>query len=78
MNKIIFQIGILGFCISAVVFGGNGGSLIDIVSRSFIVFVGIVIAATALVLVGGSMVGKNNDRTRNPAKAPESTHAQQK
>ncbi|MBI5471719.1 MAG: hypothetical protein HY961_05190 [Ignavibacteriae bacterium] len=59
MNKLIFQIGILGFCIATVVFGGTGGSILDIVSRSFIVFVGIVLAATAVVLVGGTMASKD-------------------
>lgn len=60
MNKIIFQIGILGFCIAAVIFGGSGGGVLDIVSRAFIVFVGVVLAVTAVVLVGGTMIEKNS------------------
>jgi len=56
MNKIVFQIGILGFCVSAVVFGGSGGSVLDIVSRSFIVFVGIVLAAVVVLFLAGSMI----------------------
>jgi Kef-type K+ transport system membrane component KefB len=76
MNKLIFQIGVLGFCIAAVVFGGSGGSIIEIVSRSFIVFVGIVLAATALVLVAGTMMEKNamHDEARHTT---EPTNAQQ-
>ncbi|MDL1894129.1 hypothetical protein FBQ87_14775 [Sphingobacteriales bacterium CHB3] len=59
MNKLIFQIGVLGFCVATVIFGGSGGSVMEIVSRSFIVFVGIVLAATAIVLVGGMMIQRN-------------------
>lgn len=74
MNKIIFQIGILGFCVAAVIFGGSGGSLFDIISRSFIVFVGIVLAATAIVLVGGTMI-VNNAREPEPERKPEPPNA---
>ncbi len=66
MNKLIFQIGILGFCVATVVFGGSGGSILDIVSRSFIVFVGIVLAATAVVLVGGTMAARDNAEEPQP------------
>ena len=66
MNKLIFQIGILGFCVATVVFGGSGGSILDIVSRSFIVFVGIVLAATAVVLVGGTMAARDNVEEPQP------------
>lgn len=59
MNKLIFQIGVLGFCVATVIFGGSGGSVMEIVSRSFIVFVGIVLAATAIILVSGMMIQKN-------------------
>jgi hypothetical protein len=76
MNKIIFQIGILGFCVSAVVFGGRGGSVLDIVSSSFIVFVGIVLAATVVVLFAGTMMQKNP--SSSPVeKSADSTNAQQ-
>jgi hypothetical protein len=75
MNKIIFQIGILGFCVSAVVFGGNGGSVLDIVSRSFIVFIGIILAATAIVLVGGTMIGKNKSQPESDTQS-DSTKGQ--
>jgi SNF family Na+-dependent transporter len=72
MNKVIFQIGILGFCIAAVVYGGSGGSILDIVSRSFIVFIGIVLAAMVVVLVGGTMLEKNKaQRTGNQEQTPQ-------
>lgn len=75
MNKVIFQIGILGFCIAAVVYGSSGGSVLDIVSRSFIVFIGIVLAVMTVVLVGGTMLEKNKAQQ---APKPEPTqHTQQ-
>jgi hypothetical protein len=76
MNKLIFQIGILGFCIAAVVYGGSGGSILDIVSRAFIVFVGIVLAVTAILLVGGTMLEKNKMNVQ-PEQKPEQPRAQQ-
>ena len=73
MNKLVFQIGILGFCITAVVYGGSG-SILDIVSRSFIVFVGIVLAATAVLLVGGTMMEKNRMRDEKKQDQPHAQH----
>ena len=53
-NKIIFQIGVLAFCVSAVFLGIQNLSLMETVSRSFIVFIGVVLTV-ALVLFAGSM-----------------------
>ena len=53
-NKIIFQIGVLAFCVSAVFLGIQNLSLMETISRSFIVFVGAVLTV-ALVLLAGSM-----------------------
>jgi hypothetical protein len=83
MNKIVFQIGILGFCVSAVVFGGSGGSVLDIVSRSFIVFVGIVIAAAVTLFVAGSMLHNSMERKAmenkmDPAKTQTTQQQEQK
>ncbi len=55
MNKIIFQIGMLGFCVSAVFFGTQGMSLMETVSRAFIVFI-VVVCAIAVVLLMSSMI----------------------
>ena len=79
MNKLIFQIGVLGFCVATVIFGGSGGSIIEIVSRSFIVFVGIVLAAASIILIVGMMLSKNpdshaSDDTPN-TQAPKNTTA---
>jgi len=55
MNKIIFQIGMLAFCVAAVVFGTQGLTLMETVARSFIVFI-IVVCALALMLFASSMI----------------------
>ncbi|HCV43052.1 MAG TPA: hypothetical protein DGH68_06175 [Bacteroidetes bacterium] len=54
-NKIIFQIGVLAFCVTAVFFGVQNLPLIETVSRSFIVFVGVVLTV-AFALVAGSVL----------------------
>ena len=40
VNKTIFQMGLLTFFVSIVGFSLTGGSVLDIVTRAFIVFVG--------------------------------------
>ena len=55
MNKIIFQIGMLGFCVSAVLFGTQGMSLMETVARAFIVFI-VVVCAIAVVLLMSSLI----------------------
>lgn len=77
MNKLIFQIGVLGFCVSAVIFGADGGSLLEIVSRSFLVFVGIVLTAVLILVVGGTMVENNKRHQEGKERAStEQTTAQ--
>ena len=61
MNKIIIQLGILAFCVSAVVFGTQDMRLIDTVARSFIVFVA-VIAVAAGVIIASSMFATKRER----------------
>ena len=52
MNRVIFQIGMLSFFIAMVVFGIQGYSLIDLVTRSFIVFMGVLLALTGVFAAG--------------------------
>ncbi|MER3522586.1 MAG: hypothetical protein C4326_00600 [Ignavibacteria bacterium] len=79
MNKLIFQIGILGFCISAVVFGSSGATLLEIVSRSFLVFVGIVLAFVVVLIVSSAMIENNekHQQPKNDADVKPPTTAQQ-
>ena len=49
MKTVVFELGLLGFFVSAVVFGAQGANLFDMVSRAFIVFIGIELAATLVL-----------------------------
>ena len=49
MNKVIFQIGLLLFFVSIVLFSMSGGEILDVVMRAFIVFIG---ATGVMGLVG--------------------------
>ena len=52
MKTVVFEVGLLGFFVSAVVFGAQGVNLFDMVARAFIVFIGIELAATlALAMI---------------------------
>jgi hypothetical protein len=53
-NKVIFQLGVLAFCVTAVFLGLQNVSLMDTISRSFIVFVGVILTVM-LALSAGSM-----------------------
>ncbi|KAB2925963.1 MAG: hypothetical protein F9K22_01340 [Bacteroidetes bacterium] len=55
MNKIIFQIGILAFCVAAVAYASLGYDAVDIVARSFIVFIAAIVVVVA-VIVGTSLL----------------------
>lgn len=76
-NKIIFQLGILSFCVTAIILGVQNMSLMDTVLRSFIVFVGVILT-TALALVSVSMfvskrsphVEASAEKGKQPAQSP--------
>lgn len=50
MNKVLFQIGILTFCISIVYFGLQEITVIELLARSFIIFVAVIGAGVVVVL----------------------------
>ena len=50
MNKTIFQMGLLAFCIAAVVYGMQGVGLVESLARSFLVFT-IVVCVLALAVI---------------------------
>ncbi len=85
MNKIIFQIGLLAFCVCVVLFGTQMSSLLDAIVRSFLVFIGVILLA--LMVVGVSALFSSHERTaqedetfrhrtdRQQPLTPASTHA---
>lgn len=68
MNKIIFQIGMLSFFVTSVVFGLQGFSLFETISRAFIVFIGVELTGTFLLtaLSWSSVEGKNKTKLSDP------------
>jgi len=69
MTKVMFQVGLLGFFVSALYFGTQGMPLMDMVLRSFIVFIAIVLVQAAIFVIIASM-----KKTKNSA--PEKPHAE--
>lgn len=66
INKIIFQIGLLAFCVSAVIFATGRVQLLEAVSRSFIVFVGVIIIS-AVSLTVMALVGRKRPEQKKQA-----------
>lgn len=68
MNKIIFQIGLLAFFASSVIFGSQGLNLLDTISRAFIVFIATILASTVVIVVSSMLpTKKNTDEENNEA-----------
>lgn len=64
MNKIIFQIGLLAFFVCIVIFTSQTGSVLDAISRSFLVFIGVILFAT--MVLGVSMLFTTHGQTTHP------------
>lgn len=71
MNKIIFQIGALAFCVSIVAFGAQQMALIQTLSRSFIVFVGVVVTCVILYTIVVATMEKSR---KNQGAGQDKTH----
>jgi ACR3 family arsenite efflux pump ArsB len=74
---VIFQIGLLSFFIATVVFGIQGYSLIDLVTRSFLVFIGVLVALTAIFAAGvffarQTATLRKEEQRQAPGKQPQS------
>ncbi len=55
MNKVIFQLGLLAFCVASVLFGIQDMSFLEVVARAFLVFVIIVCAIAAILMIASSL-----------------------
>jgi len=74
MNKLIFQIGLLAFCISVVIIGLEDTPVLETVARSFIVFVGVVIVGV-LALVVTSLAVKTSRQAQGISPSGEEESA---
>jgi hypothetical protein len=55
MTKVIFQIGLLSFFVSAVIFETQGLAVIDMIARAFIVFIAVVLGQVIVLVVASGM-----------------------
>ena len=55
MTKVMFQIGLLAFFVSAVIFGTQGLPVMDAIARAFIVFIAVVGAQVVVLVVASGM-----------------------
>ncbi len=83
MTKVMFQVGLLGFFVATVFFGTQGMPLMDMVLRSFIVFIAVVLGQTAIFVMVASMktkkvpAGKGHEEHHRAAPAAAETPAKQ-
>ncbi|MCX7984354.1 MAG: hypothetical protein N3A63_05580 [Bacteroidetes bacterium] len=74
MNKLIFQIGILAFFISIVIFGVQQFSLFDTLARAFIVFITVVLFGILLV-VFVTYIHEKNETTKQSESHNTAAHS---
>jgi hypothetical protein len=67
MNRIIVEIGLLAFCVAAVVFGVQGMDLMETVARSFMVFMIVVCSIAMVMLVASMLRAKTPEVQSSPA-----------
>lgn len=70
MTRVIFQIGLLAFCVAAVVFGLELKDILEVVARAFIVFIAVIGAMMVILLVGASF-----HRQAPQEAAPQAAHS---
>ena len=75
MSKTIFKLGLLSFFVATVVFGTENHSLIETLSRAFVVFIGVVVSLAGILAAGYFLAGQTPPRPkedlRNPAKSAQ-------
>lgn len=80
MTKVMFQVGVLGFFVSALYFGIQGMPLMAMVLRSFIVFIAIVLVQVVIFVIIASMKktkhGTPERRRTEQRQAPPATEPQ--
>jgi len=79
MNTVIFQIGLLAFCVSVVILGVQQLPVLETVSRSFMVFVGIVVICAILYTMNVILFVKSRiSKNVNSASPTQNTNAGKK
>lgn len=65
MNKIIFQVGLLSFCVSVVIFSTLGNEMLEVVSKSFIVFIAAIVTMVGIVVATSMLSVKEKTEPEN-------------
>ncbi|NUN69067.1 MAG: hypothetical protein HUU02_05100 [Bacteroidetes bacterium] len=65
MNKIIFQVGLLSFCVSVVIFSTLGNEMLDVVSKSFIVFIAAIVTMVGIIVAASMLSEKPKTEPEN-------------
>lgn len=66
MNKVLFQIGLLTFCISIIYLGVQEIPVIELLSRSFLIFVAVVAAGIFIVMSVRIISGNQHSGSGTP------------
>jgi hypothetical protein len=69
MNKAIFQIGVLSFLVATVVFGTEGHPLLGVLSRAFVVFIGVVLSLGGILAAGIFLASQERQRPKEETRA---------
>jgi len=77
MNKVIFQLGLLAFCVASVLFGIQDMSLLEVVARAFLVFVIVVCAIAAVLMIASSFTRPSEPGQENQAQTGKVGHRSQ-
>jgi len=70
VTKVIFQIGLLAFCVAAVYFGLQESDLLAVVARAFIVFIAVVCSMMVMLLITASFNNSHHSKDGQGAAAP--------
>lgn len=68
MNKIIFKIGLLTFCVAVVVFTTMGSDVLEVVARSFIIFIASIVAMVGVVVATSLLSAKEKTNPEETGK----------
>ena len=77
MNKLVFQIGVLVFCVSVVYFGTQGLDAIQTVSRSFMVFMVVVSGMAVVAMVVATSVRNKRRDAQQQEEPPVTRHGRE-
>jgi len=73
MNKIIFQVGLLAFCISTVVFSVLGSPLLEVLAKAFIVFIAAIVGMIVILFATAAFSDKEKEFPAAPAESVQKT-----